>query len=157
MTRSTRPQPPPEGALLKDALKRAGLSARKAARLAGLSEARWRQITSGYQTVSGQQIPVHAPPDTLARMAHVTGLTAEQLERCDRADAAEELRKLTTTPRPPDPTATGEPSDPRLRALFAIWETLTPAEQEQVLRDELRRRGHQITPGDGETGHQDVG
>jgi hypothetical protein len=65
-----RPEPPPWGALITDALHRARLSAREAARRAGISEGRWRQITGGYQVVSaGVYAPVRGPAATLARMA----------------------------------------------------------------------------------------
>jgi transcriptional regulator with XRE-family HTH domain len=85
----TRPAPPPWGALITAALRQAGLSAREAARRAGLSEGRWRQITSGYQVVSaGVYAPVRGPAATLARMASVAGVTPGQLEQAGRADAA---------------------------------------------------------------------
>jgi transcriptional regulator with XRE-family HTH domain len=85
----TRPAPPPWGALITAALRQAGLSAREAARRAGLSEGRWRQITSGYQVVSaGSYAPVRGPAATLARMAAVAGITPAQLEQAGRADAA---------------------------------------------------------------------
>ncbi len=94
-TMDERPKPPPWGLLISQALKRSGLSARKAASRAGLSEGRWRQITSGYQNVSaGVYAPVRGPADTLARMAQVVGVTPEQLDEADRPDAAEELRAL---------------------------------------------------------------
>ena len=85
----TRPAPPPWGALITAALRAAGLSAREAARRAGISEGRWRQITSGYQVVSaGIYAPVRGPAATLARMAAVAGVTPAQLEQAGRADAA---------------------------------------------------------------------
>ena len=88
----TRPAPPPWGALITAALRQAGLSAREAARRAGLSEGRWRQITSGYQVVSaGIYAPVRGPAATLARMASVAGVTPAQLELAGRADAAAAL------------------------------------------------------------------
>jgi len=62
-----RPEPPPWGLLIGAALRRAGMSAREAARQAGLSEGRWRQITGGDQVVSpGVYAPVHGPAATLA-------------------------------------------------------------------------------------------
>lgn len=94
---SDRPEAPPEAQLITAALKRAKMSAREAARRAGLSDARWRQITSGYQAVSGTRVPVSAPAETLARMAEVVGVTAEQLTEAGRGDAAEELRTLPTS------------------------------------------------------------
>jgi hypothetical protein len=85
----TRPVPPPWGALITAALRQAGLSAREAARRAGISEGRWRQITGGYQVVSaGVYAPVRGPAATLARMASVAGVTPAQLEQAGRADAA---------------------------------------------------------------------
>jgi transcriptional regulator with XRE-family HTH domain len=85
----TRPAPPPWGALITGALRNSGLSAREAARRAGISEGRWRQITSGYQVVSaGVYAPVRGPAATLARMASVAGVTPARLEQAGRADAA---------------------------------------------------------------------
>jgi transcriptional regulator with XRE-family HTH domain len=87
-----RPAPPPWGALLTKALSRAKLSAREAARRAGISEGRWRQIAGGYQVVSaGVYAPVRGPADTLARMAAVVGVTPAQLRRAGRPDAARAL------------------------------------------------------------------
>lgn len=123
--------------MITAALKRARLSARAAARQAGISDARWRQITSGYQTVSKTQVPVRAPADTLARMARAVNVTPEDLEEAGRGDAAEELRALEDVPPP-----MGDRDDPRLRALDAIWETLTPPEQDRELLNFQRRREH---------------
>lgn len=87
-----RPAPPPWGALIMTALAREGLSVREAARRAGLSEGRWRQITAGYQIVSpGVYAEVHGPAATIARMAWVVGVTPEQLSEVGRDDAAELL------------------------------------------------------------------
>jgi hypothetical protein len=87
-----RPEPPPWGALITEALRRARLSAREAARRAGISEGRWRQITGGYQVVSaGVYAPVRGPAGTLARMAAVAGVTPGQLRQAGREDAAEVL------------------------------------------------------------------
>jgi transcriptional regulator with XRE-family HTH domain len=91
-----RPEPPPWGTLITDAMRHAHLSAREAARRAGISEGRWRQITGGYQVVSaGVYAPVRGPAATLARMAAVVGVTPAQLKQAGRADAA---RELTTVP-----------------------------------------------------------
>ncbi|MGJ5693015.1 hypothetical protein ACM6RM_07560, partial [Streptomyces pratensis] len=88
----TRPEPPPEAALIRAAAKRNRISGRKAASLAGISDARWRQIVTGYQSVGGTFVPVKAPADTLARMAQAVGVSAEELAAADREDAADELR-----------------------------------------------------------------
>lgn len=91
-----KPTPTPEGKLLQSATKRAGLSARRAAEKAGLSEGRWRQIVHGYQTVSkGTHIPVVGRAETLATMAQAVGVTPEQFEEAGRQDAADELRNLS--------------------------------------------------------------
>ena len=98
---SERPEQPPEGRLIAVAQKRSRLSIRKAAELAGMSDARWRQIVNGYQIVSGGlRIPVRGPAETLARMAQAVGVTAEQLEEAGREDAAEELRALSPPEEP---------------------------------------------------------
>jgi transcriptional regulator with XRE-family HTH domain len=87
-----RPAPPPWGVLVTRARVRAKLSAREAARRAGISEGRWRQIASGYQVVSaGVYAPVHGPAATLARMAAVVGVTPAQLRKAGRPDAARAL------------------------------------------------------------------
>ena len=84
-----RPEPPPWGALITTALARQGLSAREAARRAGLSEGRWRQITGGYQVVSpGVYAHVRGPAGTLARMADTAGVSAAELRAAGREDAA---------------------------------------------------------------------
>jgi transcriptional regulator with XRE-family HTH domain len=87
-----RPAPPPWGALITAALASEGMSAREAARRAGLSEGRWRQITGGYQVVSpGIYAEVRGPASTLARMAAVAGVTPAQLRASGRDDAAQIL------------------------------------------------------------------
>lgn len=94
-----RPEQSPEGRLLGLAQKRSPLSARKAAEVAGMSEGRWRQIVSGYQTVSrGVYAPVRAPAETVARMSRVVSVTPEELEAAGRPDAAEELRSMLPPP-----------------------------------------------------------
>lgn len=87
-----RPEPPPWGTVITGALRRAGLSAREAARQAGISEARWRQITGGYQVVSpGVYARVRGPAATLAKMAAVAGVTEAELRAAGRDDAAQVL------------------------------------------------------------------
>lgn len=87
-----RPQPPPWGKLITAALAGEGISAREAARRAGLSEGRWRQITAGYQVVSpGVYAQVRGPAGTVARMAAVVGVTPAQLRSAGRDDAARVL------------------------------------------------------------------
>lgn len=89
-------QQPAEGKLIQEAMRIRGLSARKAAKDAGMSDARWRQIVNGYASAgAGQTVAVRAPDDTLARMARVVGVTPQQLTQVGRDSAAETLLTLT--------------------------------------------------------------
>lgn len=57
----------PLGAFIREA--RGTLSIREAARRAGISEGRWRQVELGYQQVGGGiTVPVQPRPQTLAAM-----------------------------------------------------------------------------------------
>jgi len=60
----------PEGKLIDEARKVKGISQRKAADLAGISDSRWRQIVNGYVTVGvGEKVPVVGPDETIAKMS----------------------------------------------------------------------------------------
>lgn len=87
------PYASPEGLLIKRAQTAARLSQRAAAKRAGLSEARWRQLVAGFQLVSRTKVPVRSPDETLARMARAVGVTAEQLAAAGREGAATALRE----------------------------------------------------------------
>lgn len=145
------PQPPAEAVLIKEALRRARLSGREAAKRAGLSETRWRQIVNGYQDVGGVRIPVTAPDETLVRMAQVVSLTSDQLRHAGRSIAADLLDELAAPPTAAStPGASG--GDAQVEAITALLATLTPEARDQV----LSRFGHQAadrtapadTPGD---------
>jgi len=112
------PEPPPEGVLIESARREARLSVRAAARRAGISEGWWRQITKGYQSLSGGApgIVRDVPADTVAKMARVVGITPEQMaaqgQRPDAAEAmrhrdaaaaADEIRVVRAVPAPPLP------------------------------------------------------
>lgn len=101
-----RPDQPPEGKLIADAADRMDLSIREAARRAGLSYGRWRQVVQGYQNTSpGQFAKVNAPAKTLAKMARVVGVTPEQMEtEGQRPDVADLLRQ----PAPAEPSPVRE-------------------------------------------------
>jgi hypothetical protein len=103
----TRPPQPPEGRLIGDAAERLDLSIREAARRAGISYGRWRQIVQGYQNVSPGNYAIVRIPDTgraartLAKMAAVAGVTPEQMETIGQRPAiAEVMRSLPGAPRP---------------------------------------------------------
>jgi len=87
----------PEGALIGSTLKhmRPPKSGRTAAKEAGISEGRWRQIVSGYASMGhGRKAPVVAPALTLARMARTVGLTPDDLQDVGREDAAVEMLRM---------------------------------------------------------------
>lgn len=83
---------PPEGTLIKQAQRSMRISQREAARRADLSEARWRQLVSGYMLVQRTYVPVRSPDRTLARMARAVGVSAEDLASAGREGAAAALR-----------------------------------------------------------------
>lgn len=91
----SRPDAPAEGKLVETL--RNGfappLTLRAAAAAIGISDRRWRQIENGYKMEGGAPVRVHAPADTLARMARVVGASPEQLRDAGRGDAAELLDK----------------------------------------------------------------
>ncbi|MEV5007250.1 hypothetical protein [Streptomyces sp. NPDC055692] len=149
-----RPGPPPEGALIKAGLKLRRLSARKAAEQAGISDARWRQITSGYQSVSGSRIPVRAPADTLARMSLVAGVTPEQLIGAGREDAAEILREIAETSAEPGSPYT---NDPHIDAIAKLFTTLPPEAQDEVLRRVGRSTLSSSAPDNTDVRHRSAG
>ncbi|MEU6853069.1 helix-turn-helix transcriptional regulator [Actinacidiphila alni] len=135
-----RPEAPPEGKLIKAALAASGLSQRRAADLADLSEARWRQIVAGYQSVGGRPVPISGPDETLARMAHVVGVRPEELAAAGRPEAAEALRALDARQR--EAKASAPESGPRARleerwhmvegVLRAAREGLSPSEDDTL-------------------------
>jgi hypothetical protein len=127
-----KPTPPPEAVLIKEALRRARMSGREAARRSEVSDSRWRQIVSGYQTVSGSHVPVRAPADTLARIALATGVTADQLRTAGRGDAADAIAELAgTTPTPP---SLGGAEGVQVEAIATLLASLSPEGREHVLR-----------------------
>lgn len=134
---SERPEQPDEGRLIGLAQKRSSLSARKAAAEAGLSEGRWRQIVSGYQTVSaGVYAPVRGPAETLARMAQVVSVTPEQLEQVGRPDAASELRELNGRRERPSNLELANQLREQIAELRAVMDEKFGPENKQV-RDAL--------------------
>ena len=74
-------QPPPEAALIaaRLAARVPHMSRREAARRAGISETRWRQIENGIIRVRGADYPEVAPAGTLARIALVVGSEVDGL------------------------------------------------------------------------------
>lgn len=59
----------PLGDFLRE--QRGKMSIREAARRAGISESRWRQVELGYQQMAGNiKVPVHPRPETVAAMCN---------------------------------------------------------------------------------------
>jgi transcriptional regulator with XRE-family HTH domain len=130
MTNPASPSPPPEGVLLQRAQKRSGLTVVQAAEKAGMSRSRWNQIVSGYESVHGTRVPFKAPADTVARMALAVGVMPAQLKEVHRGDAAKALEEIVKHAPPRVPSV----ASPTLDAITALLNTLTPEEQEAVVR-----------------------
>lgn len=76
-----------------------GLSVRKAAAAAELSEGRWRQIAKGYQTAArGVRVPVNAPDETLARMAAAVRVHPDEMEEAGHPQVAAVMRYMGSEP-----------------------------------------------------------
>lgn len=72
-----------------------GLSRRQAAAKAGISASQWSDVERGHKKAGGGVIvPVQATAETLARMARVVGVSADDLAATGREDAADQLRTL---------------------------------------------------------------
>ncbi|MFI5783197.1 helix-turn-helix domain-containing protein [Nocardia sp. NPDC051570] len=67
------------GRLVQEARESAGLSKREAAKRAGISEARWRQLELGYEVIRQQTFPVKTTPETVAHIAKALGLSRDEL------------------------------------------------------------------------------
>jgi hypothetical protein len=71
------------------------MSMRQAAREAGMSETRWRQLEAGTRDFRGvKYAEPPGPAQTIARMAFVVGATPAQLAERGRPDAAAELEAM---------------------------------------------------------------
>jgi len=125
----TRQDQPAEGRLIEEARKRLRLSQNAAAKLAGMSGTRWRQIVYG-QASGGPGIknPVRGNAVTLAAMAEAVELRPDDLRQAGRDDAAHELemRKarglaLGATAMEVAIRSAKEGSDGELRRLLELW------------------------------------
>ncbi|GAB3115975.1 hypothetical protein GCM10027160_24180 [Streptomyces calidiresistens] len=136
---TSRPAPTPEGAAITAAQKRARISVRRAAEAAGISEGRWRQIASGYQVVGrGNYVPVSgAPADTIARMAHVVGLTPQDLDATGRRDAATELALMLEADAEPSADTAGPDVERAYGIIRLALEPLTQLDRRRVLQRAL--------------------
>jgi transcriptional regulator with XRE-family HTH domain len=86
--------PPGEADLIRQRREAADppMSRRQAAAKAGISASQWSDIERGHkQAGSGVTVPVQATAETLARMARVVGITADELAAAGREDATRVL------------------------------------------------------------------
>lgn len=82
----------PEGELIETARERTGLSQNAAAREIGISGTRWRQIVKGTGTAEGVRVAVRGGEATLAKMALLVGVSAEDMDAVGRPDVARKIR-----------------------------------------------------------------
>jgi transcriptional regulator with XRE-family HTH domain len=87
MMTTPRPPRPPVMDLIAERRRRRDLSLRRAGSLAGISEARWRQLENGYRTTRIGPAPETAPARTLARMAAAVGVTPAELDGAGHPEA----------------------------------------------------------------------
>lgn len=107
-------EPSPAARLIETRRLAQGVSMRKAAAAAELSEGRWRQIAKGYQQAArGMRVPVNTTPETLARMAAAVNVEPDEMERAGHPDVADLLRAMSA-PRDDPPTSLSEVSDEEL-------------------------------------------
>lgn len=86
----------PLGQLLERARKEVlGITGREAARRSGVSDARWRQVVSGYQSTPGGRVKVNPSARSVVRMAIGVGVEpAAALEAAGIETNPEQLRNL---------------------------------------------------------------
>ncbi|WP_395108773.1 hypothetical protein [Actinomadura sp. SCN-SB] len=156
-----RPPQQPEGKLIEQTLRQAGLTRRKAAEIINRSESHLRQVINGYTTPrAGRHIPVRARADALAWIAWNLEIAPGELEEAGRPDAAALLREYRG--KPPlraTAAAAGDPPGPawdiaEVRAdLLEIAEDFerVGARMQQMVRrlEELERLagGGTVSPG----------
>jgi len=103
----------PEAALL-EGLRTAQykLTQKAAAKKAGITESRWRQVVGGYQPSKdgAPRVRVVAPAQTIARMAYAVDAKPQQLKDAGRQDAAVELAEILAS----------NPTDQSLPAVEAL-------------------------------------
>lgn len=88
----TTPKPSAAVAAIDRMRQDEGLSIRQAARRAGISDGRWRQLAKGYSAAGGgMKIPANPTAETLAAMARAVGMPPEQLREFGEPEAARVL------------------------------------------------------------------
>lgn len=129
----TSPKPPPEARLIQRKREEPPrLSMSEAARRAGISPTRWRQLENGYRLMLGKPVRESAPARTLAAMAAAVGVTPGELKEAGRPDAAGELEAMLAGPPPAS-------SDDEFREQLDRIESLAREMRAQL--DERRHHG----------------
>ncbi len=140
---ATAPEAPPEALLIRTAREAAGMTAAQAAAATegAVSATYWRDVERGYGGRRGKRAPARASARLLAIMAHITGVTPDQLAGAKREDAARVLTEILRREGKPDAgppplrpvasrpagteeevTAKGEVADRLLKDLLARYE-----------------------------------
>ncbi|PSA76033.1 helix-turn-helix domain-containing protein, partial [Corynebacterium diphtheriae] len=79
----------PDGRLLQAAREQKGLSMRAAAKIAGISETRWRQIECGWKKTNGELIETRPTPLNLVKSAKAVGAAPDALLEAAGMNSAE--------------------------------------------------------------------
>lgn len=127
------------------------ISVRSAAKRAGISESRWRQIAKGYQQVTKEvRAPVNTPIDTLVRMALALRMSTHDF-KADVDDTPEgafvaefsSALTLATYSNSTGPVFGGDYSDPDYLANIETW----MAEMQERMED-MEERLAALEPAD---------
>ena len=122
--RKTTDNPWPLGAFLRQ--QRGKMSIREAARRAGISESRWRQVEAGHQKMAGGiEVPVHPRAETVAAMC--------------KAISADPRQGLELAGHRPDQYAWLLETAPLQDAASREWFTNLPREEREAVLSELQR------------------
>lgn len=138
------------GQLLEEARGRAGISKREAARRAGISEGRWRQVVTGVQSAAGMIVPVNPRPITVVAMARAVAVDERAALRAAGLD--DQIVPASAT-APPDWPSSGDPLIDEINASRILNEELkqlmirgirqadaAAQAERQAARDMLRRQ-----------------
>jgi hypothetical protein len=141
---SENPRQTREGSLIEGAANASGLSVKKLAANAGISDTRWRHIVRGWQPAAGGGVaPVVGPAPTLARMAFAVGISAEELARTGRTDAADLLARIEAQgdgSGMPLPSTRASRSQADEIDMIDASQTMTTRQKLQAIRTVLRLR-----------------
>ena len=94
---SAHPVPPVEAELIRQRREAMdpGMSRRQAAAKTGISPSHWSDVERGHKKAgTGVVVPIRATAKTLARMARVVGVSADDLAAAGRRDAARQFRDV---------------------------------------------------------------